>query len=100
MGRGNDEGYSSCNGVGTAISITTGKVLDCEILSRHCKNCAIHANWKEEKPNEYHVWKVDHHEKCQLNHEGSASSMEGAAARSEQNYGLRYTGYYGDGDSS
>ena len=42
--------YSSCNGVGTAISIT-GKVLDCEILSRHCKNCAIHANWKKEKPN-------------------------------------------------
>ena len=26
-------GYSSCNGVGTAISITTGKILDCEILS-------------------------------------------------------------------
>ena len=34
-------GYSSCNGVGTAISITTRKVLDCEILSRHCKNCTL-----------------------------------------------------------
>ena len=58
-----------------------------------------------EKPSEYDVWKVNHQGKGQLNHEGSASSMEAAAAiavfsRLEQNYGSRYTGYYGDGDSS
>ena len=40
-----------------------------------------------------------------LKHEGSASSMESAAAvaifsRQVKNYGLRYTKYYGDGDSS
>ena len=98
-------GYSSCNGVGTAISITTGKILDCEILSRHCENCAIHGNWKEQEPTEYDVWNVNCQGKGQLNHEGSASSTEAASAitvfsRSEQNYGLRYTGYYGDGDGS
>ena len=42
--------------------------------------------------------------KCHLNHEGSTSSMESAAAvavfsRSFKNYGLRYTKYYGDVDS-
>ena len=42
--------------------------------------------------------------KCHLNHEGSTSSMESAAAvvvfsRSFKNYGLRYTKYYGYVDS-
>ena len=60
---------------------------------------------EEQKPTEYDVWKVNHQEKCQLNHEGFASSIEVATAiavfsQSEQNYGLRYTGYYRDGDSS
>ena len=43
--------------------------------------------------------------KYHFNHEGSTSSMESAAAvvvfsRSSKNYGLRYTKYYGDVDSS
>ena len=40
-------GYSSLNGVATAISVTTGKVLDCEVLSRYCKNCTQHTPLKE-----------------------------------------------------
>ena len=36
-------GYSSLNGVAAAISVTTGKVLDVEVLSRHCKGCSDHA---------------------------------------------------------
>ena len=39
-------GYSSLNGVRAAISITSGNVLDCEILSRYCKNCALHVPLK------------------------------------------------------
>ena len=98
-------GHSSLNGVGTAISVNTGKVLDCEVLSRHCKSCVLHAPLKETDPVKYEVWKVDHENNCQLNHEGSASSMESAAAvsifsRSVENYGLRYLKYFGDGDSS
>ena len=44
-------GYCSMNGVGTAISVTTGKVLDTEILSRHCKNCVLHASLRETNQN-------------------------------------------------
>ena len=36
-------GFSSLNGVITAISINSGNSLDCQILSRHCKACVIHA---------------------------------------------------------
>ena len=89
-------GHSSLNGVWAAISITTWKVLDCEVLSRYCKNCALHIPLKETNPAVYESWKVDHEGKCHLNHEGSTSSMESAAAvavfsRSFKHYGLRYT---------
>ena len=36
-------GFSSLNGVITVISINSGNSLDCQILSRHCKACVIHA---------------------------------------------------------
>ena len=86
-------GYSSLNGVDTAILVTTWKVLDCEVLPHYCKNCSQHTPLKEINPDEYAAWKVDHENKCQLNHDGSASSMERAAAvkifsRSVENYGL------------
>ena len=32
-------GFSSLNGVVAAISIDTGKVVDCEIMARYCKAC-------------------------------------------------------------
>ena len=71
--------------------------MDCEILSRYCKNIALHIPLKETNPAVYEG-------KCHLNHEGSTSSMESAAAvavfsRSFKNYELRYTKYYGDVDS-
>ena len=98
-------GYSSLNGVGTAISVSTGKVLDCETLSRHCKVCLNNAPLKETNPDEYADWKLSHDDLCQLNHSGSASSMETAAAvtiftRSIETHGLWYNNYFGDGDSS
>ena len=61
-------------------SFTTGKVLDCEVLSGHCKSCTIHYPLRESKPAEYETWLVSHKEVCQLNHQGSATSMESAAA--------------------
>ena len=79
--------------------MTTGKVLDVDVLSRRCKGCSDHAALKDTKPDEYESWK------CQLNQNGSASSMESAAAvnnfsRSVKSYGLQYVIYFGDGDSS
>ena len=134
-------GHSSLNGVAAAISITNGKVLDVEVLSRHrkvldvevlsrhckvldvevlsrhckvldvevlsrhCKGCVDHAGLKITKPDEYDSWEITHNERCHLNHDGSASSMEKVAAvnifsRSMKNYDLRYLKYFGDGDSS
>ena len=34
-------------------------------LSRHCKNCVLHASLRETNPTAYKVWKVDHQEKCE-----------------------------------
>ena len=69
-------GHSSLNGVAAAISITYDKVLDVEVLSRHCKGCVDHAALKITKPDEYDSWTITHNEICHLNHDGSASSME------------------------
>ena len=54
--------------------------MDCEVLSRYCKNCALHIPLKETNPAVYEAWKVDHEVKCNSTHESSTSSMETAAA--------------------
>ena len=95
-------GFSSHNGVVTAISVDTGKCVDCEVLSNFCKGCQ---QWdgKDHRSEEYQTWKKEHD--CQLNHTGSAGSMEASGAvrifsRSVEKRGLRYVNYLGDGDSS
>ena len=42
-------GHNSHNGVVTAISVTTGKALDVEVLSNYCKGCS---QWKNKKNSE------------------------------------------------
>lgn len=84
-------GYSSLNGCVSCISIDTGKVLDIEIMSHYCRLCST-------TPNAVGVNHI-----C-ANHQGSASSMETVGAyrifeRSVTSRNLRYTDYYGDGDS-
>ena len=78
---------------------STGKVLDFEILPRHCKICTIRYPLKESEPAEYEAWLVSHEDTCQLNHEVSAASMECAAV---VNFFLDLfrTAFYGDGDIS
>ena len=39
-------GFSSLNGVVAVISITNGKVLDVESMSRYCKSCMSNAPMK------------------------------------------------------
>lgn len=80
-------GHNSLNGVVIATSMDTGKVLDAEIFSKFCK-C----------PDKEHT------DDCIANHFGNSGSMEPSGAveifkRSEALYGLRYTGFLGDGDS-
>lgn len=81
-------GHTSLNGVVTATSFDTGKVIDISILSKYCK-C----------PN-----KENHSETCTANYKGSSGGMEVQGAveifsRSKKTYDVRYTQYLGDGDS-
>lgn len=80
-------GHQSLNGVTTCTSIDNGKVMDVEIMSKHCI-C---------------LDKNKHEDHCTANHKGSSGSMEGAGiikifSRSVERYDVRYTHYLGDGD--
>ncbi|GFX33437.1 uncharacterized protein TNCV_4122711 [Trichonephila clavipes] len=81
-------GFSSKNGLLTVTSVDTGKVIDVEVLSKHCI-C----------PN-----KTKHLQNCKRNFEGYSGKMEVAGAlsifqRFQSLYNVRYTKYLGDGDS-
>lgn len=94
-------GYSSLNGVVSALSIDTGEVLDVEVLAKDCHGCR---KWlsKDKNSIEYQSWNAEHI--CSINYEGSSSNMEpvGAVrifARSMRDRYLQYSEFYGDGDS-
>ena len=79
----------------------TGKVVDVEVLTKFCKLCKMHED--DDSP-ENVAWKTDHQAKCKANFQGSAPAMEREGAlrlfkRSVNSNKLRYTEYYGDGDS-
>ena len=98
-------GYVSLNGVIVAISIDVGKILDVEIMSRYCRQCNIskRTTYKDDDIG-FQSWYQEHEPECNLNHDGTAPAMECAGAlrifeRSIEDRGVRYTKYYGDGDS-
>ena len=74
---GKTRGYYSNIGFGAAISPSTKKVLDDEILSRICDKCSI---WTEEKhkdrPSEYEKWLERHKPNCNINYTGSSRAMD------------------------
>lgn len=82
-------GFSSLNGVVTAMSITTGQVLDVEIMSKFCQ-CKTSLENK-------------HSNSCIANYSGTSGGMEVEGVkkmfeRSKMNYDVRYKYYLGDGD--
>lgn len=84
----------------TAISINTGKVLDCETLSQFCRICNKLS--KMSKDLMYEKEKVE--DICSKNHVGLSASMESVGVKrifeqSQTLRGLQYSDYYGDGDS-
>ena len=98
-------GFYSNLGFGAAISTSTNKVLDNEILSPICEKCSI---WTEEKqkdkPSEYEKWLELHKPNCNRNYTGSSQAMEPEAAeriwgRSLQRNRLVYSVFVGHGDS-
>ena len=95
-------GFTSLNGIVTAISVDTGKILDCEIMSRNCKACNLMEAVKRDDPIRCDIWHASHN--CKLNYRGSAPNMEKIGAikifgRSIAKHGMYYTSFYGDGDS-
>lgn len=82
-------GHTSLNGVMSATSLDTGKVLDVEVMSKYCKYCEKHLG-------------QDH--KCTQNYKGYSGGMEVEGAvrifqRSQHKLNVRFVKYLGDGDS-
>eukprot|EP00794_Sanderia_malayensis_P014635 gene14635-16154_t len=104
MALGKSLGHASINGVVSAISNSSGKVLDFQVRSKKCKAC----DRKNHLNNEslvYLQWQICHKARCTLNHKGSSGAMELEGLRdifnrSETKYGVRYTKFIGEGDSS
>jgi len=95
-------GYSSMNGCVTTITMDTGKCIDVEVLSKVCHTCQRHEQHQDN--NEERVWQAEHARKCTANFTGSAPAMETVGVtrifkRSEEKHKIRYTEYFGDGDS-
>ena len=95
-------GFSSAYEVVSGISLTTGKVLDIEVMSKECRECI---GWRgKEKTKEFEHWWDGHQHKCHANFEGSSGAMDAAGCvrifeRSVEQYDLRYMEFLGDGDS-
>ena len=98
-------GFVSKNGIATVLSVhqdLPAKVLDIHVASNHCDAC-VKAK-KKMGEGEFEDWYEIHKSSCMKNHEGTSGKMESTGMltifrRSEQQYGLKYTGYLGDGDS-
>lgn len=83
-------GHTSLNGILSATSVLTGKVVDIEIMSKFCKCLGrVEGN---------------HEATCEANYIGTSGGMEVSGAleifkRSVPEYNVRYVRYLGDGDS-
>ena len=95
-------GFSSSYGVVTVLSTVTGKALDCEVMSKECRQCM---QWRgKERSAEFHEWWDGHQHECHANFEGSSGSMDASGIlnifqRSVEGHGLRFVEFLGDGDS-
>ena len=94
-------GYASLNGLVAIVAMDTNQCVDFEVLSKTCKSCE--ANEKKKSTEQYETIKSQRDR--QINHHGSAGSMEGTGIitcfnRSVLRNQLRYTTYIGDGDST
>jgi len=97
-------GHSSKIGVVFAVSVATGEILDYEVKSLLCKQCASKDHSDKHSP-EYLAWKESHQRHCQVNHVGSSEEMESLGAidifsHSVEKRNLMYSTFVGDGDSS
>ena len=93
--RSHKHSYNAKSGVGIVVGKETKKLLHVGVRNKYCSVCArAKTEGKEAAEHE-----------CHKNWEGASSSMETsiiveAFKESESKYGLRYTEFVGDGDSS
>ena len=90
------------NGCVAVLSIDTGKCLDVEVLGKVCLTCQRHETINDLQAEQ--EWQVNHAPNCKAHFTGSALSMETEGVkrifeRSKEKHKLRYTEYYGNGDS-
>lgn len=86
-------GYKSHAGVGFAMEVNTGMVIDLDVLFNYCQACISNNKKNTQKKH-----------KCQKNFDGKAGAMEAAIAvriwSRSSDYKMRFTTFVGDGDSS
>jgi hypothetical protein len=97
-------GFSSRHGVGVAIEVQTGLVIDLEVLSTYCHSCKLARTRLGSDTPEMKEWQNNHTD-CDANFTGSSKAMEAEAARrmwmrSVERYNLRYKSILSDGDAS
>jgi hypothetical protein len=75
------QGFTSLHGVGTVVSVSDPpKVLDFEVLTRHCSTCAGLMGIRQRDGELYAELLERHFESgCDANYQGSSGGMEGSA---------------------
>jgi hypothetical protein len=86
------QGYSSLHGVGTIVSAADPpKVLDYEVLSRHCSECAELLAVKKSDGELYSNLLEEHLKSgCEANYVGSSGEMEGAVLRDSHSFSILF----------
>ncbi|XP_012945262.1 uncharacterized protein LOC106013609 [Aplysia californica] len=98
-------GHTSKSGIGLAIERKTGLIVDYEVLTSYCPQCATTGKRLErENILKYERWFSSHKPFCSANYEGPSGGMEKEAAlsiwsRSILKHQLRYVSMISDGDA-
>ena len=96
-------GHNSKYGFISVIEITTGHVVDYEILCRYCQNCTSYQNKYGVDSEQYKEWYQTHTQSCPINYTRSSNAMEMEGAKriwscSVEKNNMRYVRMLGDGD--
>ncbi|CAN7978688.1 unnamed protein product, partial [Ixodes persulcatus] len=94
-------GHTSQFGVGVAIELETGLVIDFAVQSKYCHGCQL---GPKEGTEGFEEWADTHRKTCQKNYEGSSNAMEVQAAatifsRSVERHKIQYVTVLCDSDS-
>ena len=67
-------GHCSKYGFASVIDITTGHVVDYDILCSYCQNCTSYQNRYHLDSEKYKEWYKTHVQSCSINYTGSANA--------------------------